>query len=163
MSFFAENITKSFRSSHRRCYVKKGFLRNFPKFTGKHLCLSLFFNKVAGLSPKTLLKKRLWHRSFPVNFAKFLRTPLFYILALGDCFWFFQFFKTTVFGTSVNVHLCFFFMTSCMLKHIKVLVLVKSVTKIKHFWGLSGLFTNRFLFIVFTNCTNLSTAPQNFL
>ena len=25
----------------------------------------------------TLLKKRLWHRRFPVNFAKFLRTPFF--------------------------------------------------------------------------------------
>ena len=24
---------------------------------------------------ETLLKKRLWHRYFPVNFAKFLRTP----------------------------------------------------------------------------------------
>ena len=37
------------RSSHRRCSVKKGVLRNFVKFTGKHLCQSLFFNKVAGL------------------------------------------------------------------------------------------------------------------
>ena len=36
-------------SSLRRCSVKKGFLRNFAKFTGKHLCQSLFFNKVAGL------------------------------------------------------------------------------------------------------------------
>ena len=27
--------------------------------------------------PATLLKKRLWHRCFPVNFAKFLRTPYF--------------------------------------------------------------------------------------
>ena len=27
-----------FRSSHQRCSVKKGFLRNFTKFTGKHLC-----------------------------------------------------------------------------------------------------------------------------
>ena len=27
------------------------------------------------LRPVTLLKRRLWHRSFPVNFAKFLRTP----------------------------------------------------------------------------------------
>ena len=35
---------------------------------------SLFLNKVAG-QPATLLKKRLWHRRFPVNFAKFLRTP----------------------------------------------------------------------------------------
>ena len=66
-----------FRSSHRRCSVctvKKGVLRNFAKFTGKHLCQSLFLNKVAGLKPATLLKKRLWHRCFPVNFAKFLRT-----------------------------------------------------------------------------------------
>ena len=27
------------------CY-KKGVLRNFAKFTGKHLCQSLFFNRV---------------------------------------------------------------------------------------------------------------------
>ena len=31
------------------CSVKKGVLRNFAKFTGKHLCQSLFFNKVVGL------------------------------------------------------------------------------------------------------------------
>ena len=34
------------------------------------------FNKVAGLRPAILLKKRPWHKCFPVNFAKFLRTPL---------------------------------------------------------------------------------------
>ena len=34
-----------------------------------------FFNKVAGLRPATLLKMRLWHLCFPVNFAKFLITP----------------------------------------------------------------------------------------
>ena len=32
------------------------------------------FNKVAGLKPATLLKKRFWHNRFPVNFMKFLRT-----------------------------------------------------------------------------------------
>ena len=37
--------------------------------------LESLFNKVADLRPATLLKKRLWHKSFPVNFAKFLRTP----------------------------------------------------------------------------------------
>ena len=63
------------RSSHRRCSVRKDVLRNFVKFAGKHLCQSLFFNKVAGLSPATLLKKRPWHRCLPVNFAKILRTP----------------------------------------------------------------------------------------
>ena len=51
---------------------KKGVLRNFTKFTGKHLFQSLFFNKIAGLKPPTLLKNRLWYRCFPVNFAKFL-------------------------------------------------------------------------------------------
>ena len=54
--------------------MKKGVLRSFIKFTGKYLCQSLFFNKVAGLRAVTLLKKRLWHRCFPVNSAKFLRT-----------------------------------------------------------------------------------------
>ena len=49
----------------------------FAKFKGKHLCQSLFFNKVAGLRPTTLFKNRLWHRCFPVNFGKFLRTPIF--------------------------------------------------------------------------------------
>ena len=44
------------------------------KFTGKHLCQSVFLNKVAGLKFATLLQKRPWHRCFPVNFAKFLRT-----------------------------------------------------------------------------------------
>ena len=34
-----------------------------------------FFNKVAGLLRLvTLLKKKLWHRCFPVNFVKYLRT-----------------------------------------------------------------------------------------
>ena len=32
-------------SSHQRCSVRKGIFRNFAKFTGKHLCQSLFFNK----------------------------------------------------------------------------------------------------------------------
>ena len=56
-------------------FCKKGVLRNFVKLTGKHLCQSLFFNKVAGLRPATLLKKRLWRKCFPVNFARFVRKP----------------------------------------------------------------------------------------
>ena len=62
-------------SSHQRCSMEKGGLRNFTEFTGNHLCQSLFFNKNAGVRPTTLLKRRLWHRCFPVNFVKFLRTP----------------------------------------------------------------------------------------
>ena len=62
------------RNSHRRCSIKKGVLKNLTKFTEKYLCWSLYFNKVVGLTPATLLKKRLQHRCFPVNFANFLRT-----------------------------------------------------------------------------------------
>ena len=37
------------RSSHRRCSVTKGVLRNFTKSTVKHLVQSLSFNQVAGV------------------------------------------------------------------------------------------------------------------
>ena len=40
------------------------------------LSQSFFFNKVSGLRPATLLKKRIWHMCFPANFAKFLKTPI---------------------------------------------------------------------------------------
>ena len=63
------------RRSRPRVFCKRGVLRNFPKFTGKHRCQRTFFNKVADLRPATLLKKRFWHRCFPLNFAKYLRTP----------------------------------------------------------------------------------------
>ena len=63
------------RSSHQRCTIKVHVLRNFAKFSGKRLCQSLFFNKVAGLRPTTLSKKRLQQRCFPVNLMKFQRTP----------------------------------------------------------------------------------------
>ena len=41
---------KNYRSSRRRCSVRNDVLRNFAKFTEKHLCQSLFLNKVAGLT-----------------------------------------------------------------------------------------------------------------
>ena len=63
------------RSSRLEVFCTKGALRNCAKFTEKHLCQSLFFNKVASLRPATSFKKRLWHRCFSVNFAEFLRTP----------------------------------------------------------------------------------------
>ena len=66
--------------------MRKGVLRNFTKFTefkfhkiqisqNSNFTKFNFFNKVAGLRPATLLKKRLRHMCFPVNFAKFLRAP----------------------------------------------------------------------------------------
>ena len=75
------------RSNHLDVFCEKGVLENITKLAGKHFWQSLFFNKVAGLRPATLLKKRLWHRSFPVNLVKFLRTPIEHLWwLLLDCF-----------------------------------------------------------------------------
>ena len=52
--FTSSRIT---RSSPPEVFCEKGVLRNFSKFTGKHL------------------RQRLWYRCFSVNFEKFLRTP----------------------------------------------------------------------------------------
>ena len=48
-----------YRSSGPEVFCRKVVIRNFAKFKGKHLCQSLPFNKVAGLRPATLLKKKL--------------------------------------------------------------------------------------------------------
>ena len=82
-SFYWVSPMSRIRRSRPEVSCKKGGLKNFTKFTRKHLCHSLFFNKVAGLRQVTLLKKRLWHWCFTVNFAKFLRTP-FSIVVLED-------------------------------------------------------------------------------
>ena len=39
-----------YRSSRPEVFCKKGAPRNFTRFTGKHLCQSLFLNKVTGLA-----------------------------------------------------------------------------------------------------------------
>ena len=50
-------VSSAERSSRPEVFCKKGALTNFAKFTGRQMCLNLFFNKVAGLRPATLLKK----------------------------------------------------------------------------------------------------------
>ena len=57
-------------------FYKKRVLKIFAKLTGKHFCQNLFFSKIAGLRSATLLKKRLRHRCFFVNFAKILTEQL---------------------------------------------------------------------------------------
>ena len=72
---------RTFSSSRPEVFCKKGVLRNLTN-SQENICarasfFNLFFNKVAGLRPATLLEKRLWHWCFHVNFAKSLRTPFF--------------------------------------------------------------------------------------
>ena len=52
-------MSKKCRISRPEVFCKKGVLRNFAKFTGKHMCQNLFFIKVAGLSVQLYEKKTL--------------------------------------------------------------------------------------------------------
>ena len=56
--------------NHPGVFYKKGVLRNFAKFTGKHLCRSLFFNRVIEKREKILYWKR---NSGGVFFMRVLR------------------------------------------------------------------------------------------
>ena len=64
------------RSSHQKCSVKKGVLKNFANVTGKNPVLESLFDKVPCLQACNFILKRLQHRYFPVKFAIFLRTPI---------------------------------------------------------------------------------------
>ena len=54
-----------------RGVMKNGVLKNFVKFTGKHLCRS------RSTDTYNFNKRRFRHSCFPVTFVKFLRTLYF--------------------------------------------------------------------------------------
>ena len=60
----------------QRFSAKKGILRNFAKLIGKTILPETYLIRLqaSGLRHATLFKKSLWHRCFPVNFTKFIRT-----------------------------------------------------------------------------------------
>ena len=62
---FSWGIYEFFRSSYRSCFMKKAALKNLAIFTGK-------------LQACNFIKNRLQYRCFPLNIAKFLRTPIRY-------------------------------------------------------------------------------------
>ena len=62
--------------------------------------------------PATLLKRKLWHRCFPVNFAKFLRTPflqntsgrlLFLLYQILKIVWRTKFFQIIISHFSIKI------------------------------------------------------------
>ena len=65
------------RSSRPEVFCKKGVLRNFTKFTGKHLCQSLFFNKVAGLA-YNFIKKETLAQMFSYEFCEISKNTFFH-------------------------------------------------------------------------------------
>ena len=86
-------------------FCKKSVLKNFAKFTGKHLCQSILLIKLQAseltkkqqnnvvllfllltLKPATLLKKRL-AQVFSCEFCEFSKNTFFYRTPPSDCFW----------------------------------------------------------------------------
>ena len=64
-----KNIIKMSKAVFQRYFVKKVFIE-ISQNSQENTCARVS----SGLRPATLLKKRLWHKCFPVNFAKVLRT-----------------------------------------------------------------------------------------
>ena len=78
-----------FRSSRLRCSVKKGVLRNFTKFTGKHLCQRFFFSKVAGQACNFITKESLV-QVLSCEFCKISKNSFFNRTPPDDCFSYFH-------------------------------------------------------------------------
>ena len=78
-----------YRSSHKRCSVKKGVLRNFAKFTKKHLCQSPFLLNTSGRILLFISKVRVFHHisiTWLKHWTLFLSIPFcFATLALNFC------------------------------------------------------------------------------
>ena len=74
-SFFRKNKN---RSSRPEVFCKKGVLRNFAKFTEKHLCRSLFLSIVAGLRSAILFKKETLAQVFSCEFCEIAENTFSY-------------------------------------------------------------------------------------
>ena len=78
-------ISRAQISKSKRCFDVKSSTYNFHMkiLADCQICISVPLiqwksgTRHESLRPVTLSKKRLWHRWFPVNFATFLRTPIF--------------------------------------------------------------------------------------
>ena len=64
-----------FKSSHSELFCKKSAIKT-QNSQENNICLRLFLFKVASLQSETLSEKKLRQRRFPVNFDKFLGTPI---------------------------------------------------------------------------------------
>ena len=72
--------------------MRKGGLGNFTKLTGKHLCQSLLFNKVADLKPEAcnFIKKETVAQVFSCEFCEIFKNTFSY--------------RTPLVAASVNIH-----------------------------------------------------------
>ena len=81
-----------FQKQSPNVFCKKGVLKNFANFTGKHMFKSLF-KEVAGLQACMFIKKRLQHRCFLWTLQNF-QGHLFWSTSANDFFCTFEILTT---------------------------------------------------------------------
>ena len=122
------------RSSHQRCSMKKGILRNFTKFTGKHLAYNF-------------MKKEILAQVFSCEFFEISKNT-FFKEHLDDCFWRdrLQFLLLTW----KEYELCIFWWSQGEQKSINSLKVINTFfyyTKIfTHIHNINSAFTRHYLF-----------------
>ena len=72
------------RSSHHRCSVRKCVLRNFAKFTVKHLCRDLFCCRPQACN---FIRIETLAQVFSFEFCEISKNTFSYRTPLGDCFY----------------------------------------------------------------------------
>ena len=130
-------------SSRLEVFCKKGVLRNFANFIGKHLCQSLFFNKITGLGLQFILqayacnfiKKQTLAQVFSCEFCKiskntfFHGTPLVAISVFPRCYvakqlfgieYFTDILSFEKFSKNLHQNLKFIFLFSTLFVHFKI-------------------------------------------
>ena len=88
------------RCSRLQIFFKIGVLKNFTKFSGKHLCWSLFLIKLQAFRRATLLKRDFQHRCFSCEVWEYFKNAFFYI-------------------SSSNTSGCYFWMTEIEKEYLK--------------------------------------------
>ena len=85
-------------SSHQKCSVRKGFLRNFAKFIGEGLCQSLCF--LTKLQALDLNKKEALAQVFSCEFCKMSKNTFFAEHLWATASEFMDFFYVKIFTVS---------------------------------------------------------------
>ena len=70
------NTIEHFQKQPPEVFRKKSYSQKFRNIHKKTPVFESLFNKVTGFQVSNIITKRLQHRNFPVNIAKFLRTTI---------------------------------------------------------------------------------------
>ena len=75
--FLSIGFRKEVQKKPPKLFYKKKMFFGISQYSQKDKCVGVSFNKIAVLKACNFIKKKLQHRCFPVNIAKFLRTAFY--------------------------------------------------------------------------------------